>query len=362
MTHSEMWGLGAAIALLVGVWLLNLLDESRHRRRAREAFHNRAGSDVLLDEPPLATNRQEPRFEEPDDEPPLLHEKVSDTDSLVERRADIRAGVLEAEIDYIVTLQLEKAVSAEELRRAQQQTGQLGRLVLWEGLNELSGWELLDSDHAGSYLGLRAGLQLASRAGPIDLPLLSKFCDTTQYLSDRWLARIQFPDRKEAVEKARRLDAFCAEVDVVIGLNLISREGVPIALKRVGQLAEEAGMVLVAPNGWRYEDDAGRTLFALGQLDGGAIDKVRWRQQSSLGLTFTLDIPKVPGGLAVFDRVTALARHFAQQLNAELVDDQRNVLIDTNLDGIRRQLGVIYSNMELRGLSPGSPLSIRVFS
>lgn len=357
------WGL-TAIVVVGGVWLFNLWQERNWRRRANDAFRQTHASDALLGEiPPAPTVRREPSFgpESVLSDVPVDSYTSSPIPVLTERSDPLKAGFLDAEVDYIVTLQLDSAPTADELRRAVEQSNALPRPAEWEGLHELSGWEPLDSANAASYFSVRAGMQLVNRSGPIDQAMLTRFCDMMQYFCDRWSARIQYPDRPHALEQARKLDNFCASVDVVIGLNIVSNDGKPLSMTRVIQLANAAGLKANAPQGWLYSDEERRPLFGLVHIEGQPIDPARARHMTCFGLTFTLDVPRVPGGVAVFDRATALARHFAQQLNADLVDDHRNILTDSALDTIRQQLAVIYSNMELRGLIPGSPLVLRVF-
>lgn len=362
------WGL-VAIAVIGGVWLFNAWQERTWRRRAQDAFRQQHSADALLGELP-SEKRREPRFgldrspagddeDDEDEEEPGDAAFAATTPGLL---PSAKAVILDPEIDYIVTLQLEAPVSPDELRRAMEHGSSLERAPLWEGLHELYGWEPLDVDNASRYLALRAGLQLVNRSGPVEQTLLSRFCDSMQYSCDRWQARIQYPDRRHALEQARKLDQFCAGVDVIIGLNLVSRDGRPINMGRVIQLADAAGMQANAPQGWLFRDEEQRPLFSLVHIEGQPIDPSRVRTMSCFGLTFTLDVPKVSGGVAAFDRVAALARHFAQQLEVDLVDDHRQPLTDAALDTIRQQLAVIYSNMELRGLLPGSAVVFRVFS
>lgn len=357
------WGL-TAVVVVGGVWLFNVWQERNWRRRANDAFRQTHSSDVLLGELPLDPLRREPSFR-PDSEVDVndyREPRVAPAIPVLTERSDPnKAGFLDPEVDFIVTLQLEQPVAADELRRALEQGNALPRPAEWEGLNELSGWEPLDQTNPKSYVAIRAGMQLVNRSGPIDQTMMTRFCDTMQYFCDRWSARIQYPDRPHALEQARKLDNFCASVDVVIGLNLVSSDGKPLSMTRLVQLVNAAGLKANAPNGWVCLDEERRPLFGLVHIEGQPIDPARARHMTCFGLTFTLDVPRVPGGVAAFDRATTMARHFAQQLNADLVDDHRNILTDSALDSIRQQLAVIYSNMELRGLNPGSPLVLRVF-
>ncbi len=363
LTWTLAWGL-TAVVVIGGVWLFNLWQEYNWRRRANDAFRKIHASDALLGEVPVDPLRREPSFNPSLEDDPSEYSASDSSPSipvLTEHNPLAKAGFLDPEVDFIVTLQLESSVAREELRRAVEQGNALPRPAEWEGLNELSGWEPLDLTQTTPYLAIRAGMQLVNRSGPIDQAMMTRFCDMMQYFCDRWSARIQYPDRPHALEQARKLDNFCASVDVVIGLNLVSTDGKPLSMTRLIQLVNAAGLKPNAPSGWVFLDEERRPLFGLVHIEGQPIDPARARHMTCFGLTFTLDVPRVPGGVAVFDRATAIAKHFAQQLSADLVDDHRNVLTDTALEAIRQQLAVIYSNMELRGLNPGSPLVLRVF-
>ena len=67
-------------------------------------------------------------------------------------------------------------------------------------------------------------------------------------------------------------------------------------------------------------------------------------------------------GLKAFDRMVAVSRSMSDSLDGMLADDNRVMLSDTGLDKIRNQLRSIYAAMEQRGIHPGSPLALRLFS
>ena len=60
--------------------------------------------------------------------------------------------------------------------------------------------------------------------------------------------------------------------------------------------------------------------------------------------------------------MVAISRTMSDSLDGMLADDNRVVLNDTGLDKIRTQLRSIYAVMEQRGIQPGSPLALRLFS
>lgn len=79
-------------------------------------------------------------------------------------------------------------------------------------------------------------------------------------------------------------------------------------------------------------------------------------------LTLLFDVPRVAGGVEVFDRAVLFAKQLAAEFDAQLVDDNRRVLSDVGLSRIRDQLVHIYSSMDDRGIAPGSVAALRLFA
>ena len=83
---------------------------------------------------------------------------------------------------------------------------------------------------------------------------------------------------------------------------------------------------------------------------------------STTGVTFLLDVPRTPNGVAAFDRMAAAARRLSGALQARVVDDKRVPLTDSELKRIRAQLEEIYARMAREGIAAGSPDALRLFS
>ena len=79
-------------------------------------------------------------------------------------------------------------------------------------------------------------------------------------------------------------------------------------------------------------------------------------------LTLLFDVPRVAGGVEVFDRAVQFAKELADEFGAQLVDDNRRPLSDIGLARIRDQLIRIYGNMDDRGIAPGSVAALRLFA
>ncbi|WP_373975114.1 cell division protein ZipA C-terminal FtsZ-binding domain-containing protein [Chitinibacter sp. SCUT-21] len=224
------------------------------------------------------------------------------------------------------------------------------------GLNQLDQWEVVNSTSRNRYLELRVGMQLADRQGPITQESLNAFCMGVQQFADEHEGTVvTFPQRSAKLTAARELDDFCASVDVLIGLNLPAGAR-PIPMEKVRIHAENAGMVRANDGTFQYRSDSGKTLFVLANQDQTPL------MATSQGLTLLFDVPRVAGGIAVFDYLTEFAQSLSQALALELVDDNGKPLNAQSLVNIRRQLADLYARMDDRGIAPGSVAALRLFA
>jgi FtsZ-interacting cell division protein ZipA len=172
----------------------------------------------------------------------------------------------------------------------------------------------------------------------------------------------ELPEFAPALAQAGELDEFCADVDVVVGINVIARTGQVFHGTKIRALAESAGMHLRADGVFHVTDEHGATLFSLDNQEAEPFLADRIRNLTTPGITFLLDVPRVGNGLRAFDRMVAVSRGMADSLDGMLADDNRVLLNDTGLDKIRNQLRSIYAAMEHRAIPPGSPIALRLFS
>ena len=165
-----------------------------------------------------------------------------------------------------------------------------------------------------------------------------------------------------ALEQAAALDKFCAEVDVVVGINVIANAGQMFHGTKIRALAEAAGLHLQSGGVFHCQDEQGGTLFSVDNQESEPFLIDRIRNITTPGITFLLDVPRVANGPRVFDKMVTMSRSFADSLDGMLADDNRVLLNDSGLDRIRAQLRAIYTAMEQRGIEAGSPLALRLFS
>ena len=351
MSELQLGLLGIGILVVVGVLAYNKLQERKLRRKAEDDFGSRH-DDVLMDA--RGGGPAPGRAEAPT-------ERLEPTFSASPAKPVESGGMLDASIDFIATLEAEKAVAGELISGAiADSLVNSGKAVSWECYNrQTASWEPLAA--AGEYHVLRAGMQLADRKGAAGEQDLANFAAMTLAVADAIGASSTLAETGVALQRAKELDALCADVDVQIGLNLITRSGGAQGT-RIRALAEAHGFKLERDGRFHRRDETGLELYTLCNMEAAAFTAEGMKAFSTKGLTLLFDVARVPGGIATFDRVVEFTRTLAEALSAAIVDDNRQPLDDAALGKIRTQLQALYASMENQGIPAGSPLALRLFS
>ena len=359
----------AGVGAVVGY---NMWQERRHRQTAERAL-GESRHDVLIDAPYVPAERVEPTldFDLSDGtedipqpapaEPVLATTPASEApatpavEEAPERWADER-------VEELVAIDLDTPVAATELLRAWSELTQSVDVAMrLRGRDDRAGrWLALTPDTAGMLSRVELAIQLADRRGPLSEAALSALAHALQGLADRFLAVVHFPDARELLGRARELDSFAASVDVQIGLNLVAGD-TPISGTKLRGLAEAQGFVL-GDGLFHARDDAGATLYTLGNLDAAQFSPDTMKTLHTQGVTLLLDVPTVADGARQFDRMVALAEQFAHALGAKVVDDNRHPLSAASLMVIRGKITEFQSRMDSFGIAPGSDSARRLFS
>lgn len=272
-------------------------------------------------------------------------------------------SLLSPAVDYVVSFETVEPAPAYQILEAQQKLQpHIRKPVQWVGYNEYAHeWEPIVDNGGNAYRHLRIGLQLVDRQGPVSEGALSAFIAAMQDLADELMAIVDLPPRQAALVNAAKLDAFCASVDIQIGINVIS-QGQAFPGTKLRGLAEAAGMVIVAEGFFVRCDDDGNVLYTLLNQEAAGFSAESMKTMSTHGVTFLLDVPRVAHGDRVFNQMVDLARRFAEVLHGALVDDNRRPLSEGALEPIRRQVVQYQSTMAAQGLPAGHPLTRRLFS
>jgi hypothetical protein len=350
----------AGAIVIVAVMVYNAWVERRARRRAEQAFGGGAG-DALFDED--AGDRKEPtlgklpRAEE--GEAVLARAEARPLAAADELAA---AGGPEAEIsgriDTVAVILADDPVSREQLEPLESSLASHTAPVHVEGIVDEQ-WHPVATSPRGSWRELRAGLQLASRKGPVGEEEIDAF---NRAIAD-FAAQVNAVSQREApataAARARELDRFCADADIEVAVNVVGQFGATFSLARVKQLALEAGLSETASGELvRYRDD-GSPAYSIRRLDA---PNAKPSPHYASGLTFALDVPHVADAPVALDEMVALAGGFAATLGGQVVDDNRRPLTEAGVASIRRSLEEVLGEMEAHGIPAGSALARRLFS
>ena len=358
MSDLQLSLLVIGAAVIVAVYLYNWLQERGYRRRISQSF---AGprDDVLLKagvESAMTDGRLEPQIVPPEAGHGSGWPKAAPSSA-----AESESG-FDSVLDFVVRLDAETAVADSVIDEITAKTAKLGKPIRISGFDPQAGtWSDVAPGEGGRYTRLRVALQIVNRSGPITSSRLTAFCDAIKDCAGRIPAAVECPDVTDATNRARDLDAFCAGVDVAVGVNVIAGGGGMFSGAKIRELAQGAGFRLEPDGVFHYGDAQRRTLFTLDNHEPAPFLPERVRSLSTKGLTLLLDVPRAAGG-DVFDRMIEIANQFATTLGGQLVDDNRAPLSDVGVARIREQVRSIHASMETRGIPAGSPRALRLFS
>jgi hypothetical protein len=388
-------GLAMLGVLIVGsVVGFNWLQERKFRRRGQETFTHRP-EDVLLARPaaphlperdemdeariepsmePRAEPGLEPQFSTvvPDYEAPAEAPQSAGIPVLTTHVAPVAAtglaalkshDVPQSELDYIAEIRAGDFLALEKLVELPGKLPDRHHRISFAGLSHRTkSWEPMTSGDA-RYTSARVALQLVDRTGPVSDQQLRRFGEAVMSTASEMAAIAELPEYAPALQQALALDGFCTDVDVLVGINVIANGSQVFHGTKIRALAEASGLQLQANGVFLCRDDHGGVLFSLDNQESEqpfVADRIR--NMTTPGITFLLDVPRVPDGLRVFDAMVAMSRSFAESLDGTLVDDNRALLNDGGLDRIRAQLRAIYGRMNNHGIEAGGPLALRLFS
>jgi hypothetical protein len=356
--------LGVGAVVIGGVVAYNAMVERRARAKAERAFGTQH-PDVLFEEPAA---RREPTLgrlpEEARAEPvigriePATRVGVEEGDSLVADAAPGEQASVSNRIDTVAVILADDPVTRERLEPLLDALQVHTTPIHVEGIVDEQ-WQPVESSGRGSWRELRAGLQLASRSGPLTEEEITTFNETIASYAGSIGAVSQREAPSAAAQRARDLDRFCAEADIEVAVNVVGQFGATFALAKVRQIALEHGLSEVGSGDLVHYAPDGTPAYAVRRFDR---EGERADASFTHGLTFALDLPHVADPGVAFDAMVALAGACASRLGGELVDDNRKPLSPAGLAAIRRSLEKVFRDMESHGIPAGSALARRLFS
>lgn len=385
MSDLQLSLIVVGLLVIAGVYLFNRMQEQRYRQKVDQAAHERMQDDVLVADgatPVAAPDAEaEPRVEPSlaveaptaDELPsisqePMLHGPAPTIAAPAatiapEPEPPARAVTKAPDVDYRAEFVGGAPLRGDIRVRLEKQLGGIGKPIRIEGRDGAEGpWQPLPEPEGEAPGPLRIALQLADRRGPVSAAQLARLREIVEGVAAELGATVALDDEAEALAKAIELDGFCADNDVAIGLNIVPGDVTGLAGTKLRALAESSGFTLTADGTFHLFDDRGVTLIALASMDGVPFEAGSIKHLRSEGVTLLIDVARVADGRQTFRRMTELARQFANSLHGTVVDDKRTPLNGASLDKIAAQIDAIQAALKARGIAPGSPLALRLFS
>lgn len=361
----------AGAVLVIGVVIINWMQERRVRRRIDTAFRKpaTAGRDADRVEPMLrgaasagATSVavQEPSAELAEEEAGADVE--GDIDALPEPpvHAEVDSIAPDADIELVIDLEPKQPVQTAALAEAL--ATRFGKPVRWLGKRAPGlPWQPLDASSSGPWQVLAACFLLANRTGAATREQIDEFLRTMSRFAGALPSTISLPDAAGAAGRADEIDRFCADLDVQIGLTVLKGDMGQIAGTRLRGVAEAAGFRLTPAGQFDLVDETGAMLFSLQNYKQEPFTAESLRTLATPGVVFILDVPRVADPVRVFDQMRLAAKRMTHTLDCVLVDDNRRALTDASLGAIRGQVQATAAALRAAHIDPGGPRALRLF-
>ena len=265
--------------------------------------------------------------------------------------------------DLVAVVHLSAASSGEHLRQFLMRIVNLDKPVAAYGLNEHQVWHSLTREQeAELFTKAVYSLQLADRAGPVSAETLQAFQKVMDEIAYELSAQVEYLGAADTLAFAQDLDTFCLEVDKTVSLHLVNGASGRFTGTKFKGLAEANGMKLKEDGLFYSLSPDGNVLFSLVNVEKTPFTPDMLKVTALKGVTFQMEIARTPDCTEAFNRMAVMARSMASSLNSVLVDDHQRELPDAQIEKIRQQLKLIQVQMTVKGIPPGSPLALRLFS
>ena len=368
MSELQAALLAIGFGVIVAVYVYGWWQQRSYRRKFGTAFQT-SHADVLyqqdgderLQQPASARIADELMIEEIITEVEIS--EVTVAEPAATNLLDDSCALLNARSDFIIELRLAEPSHAAALDGFWQRKFDFRKPVQVCGLTlNTKKWERVIAESQVLYARFRVALQLVDRSGAISEAKLADFRDLVLGVAKHIKADATVPDIHETYRHAAELDAFCADVDQMVGVNLVPPAGRLLLGGRIAQAAALVGMTLEADGAFHLLDAQGHSLFSLINQDSKPFQHLSLDTSSTAGLTLLLDVPRVEDPGSQFDRMMQVARLLAKELQLSVVDDHRVVLSDGGLALIRARINEVELKMSAKGIDPGSTQARRLFS
>jgi FtsZ-interacting cell division protein ZipA len=356
-----------AVVIIIAILFYNWFQERKYRKQSMEMFSKH--EDVLFQ--PVADDVPEVRIEPVMSEQALLVDEVTAPASvLFERVEDVHVAQelpptpTDAQLEYVIAVQTADTIPSAAFASLMGAEDAADKPVRWLGyVDQSAAWVEIASWRDVAYTDVVIAVQLADRAGPVTESQLYRITQTARQLASRFNGVANWQDIAPALLKANKLDQFCVEVDVLIGLNVVSDDGgATFSGDQIAQVAQNAGLVLNNAGVYQRHNERGDVVYALCNHEDTPFSVESMSTLHTHGVTLMFEVPRVDNGLAAFAELAQFGQQLALALGGKLVDDNIRPLSPAGIEKIQLQLVHIYQRMEANEIPAGGRRALRLFN
>ena len=304
------------------------------------------------------SNIEAPRAEV--EEPILAIEENLITEPI---KTNILPEVINKDVDLTALLFLPSPFNGDQLRKFFMSMVNLDKPIFAYGLDESQVWQRLTREQENSNFTKAAfSLQLADRAGPVSNETLQRFQKIVSEVAYELSAQVEWMGTHEPLEYAKALDAFCLEVDLTVGFQILNGASGRFTGTKFRGLAEANGMTLKDDGAFYAKSINEQNKFKIINMENNPFNVEMLRSIALKGVTFQMEIALTENCTETFNSMVLTAKSMASSLSAILIDDHQRELSDAKIEKIRQQLKLIQVQMTVKGIPPGSAVALRLFS
>ena len=282
---------------------------------------------------------------------------------LDDRIADLPSAPVDALLDFVIslhTLEVMPSTAFTEMMEHWRKEHHAARWLAYQ--HETDKWVEISPWRHQQFSDVVVAVQLADRQGAVSEGLLQGLIEQLRELATRFDGIVRWEDLAPALLRAARIDQFCLEVDVLIGLNVVAEDARIFSGADINRLAEAAGMVLDETGVYQRLNERGDVLYTLRNHEDTPFVQEQMANLVTHGVTLLFEVPRIENGVAVFADMTQLAHQMAQALGGRLVDDAIRSLSAAGIEKIQTQLVRRYQLMEAFDVPAGSRRALRLFN
>ncbi|MHB1678382.1 MAG: cell division protein ZipA [Sulfuriferula sp.] len=238
-----------------------------------------------------------------------------------------------------------------------------GRTVRWWGYdNNFAGWIEISPWREQAFTDVVIAIQLADRSGAVSDRQLMNLSREARLLATSFNGVASWNDISAVLVKAKELDQFCVEVDVLIGLNVVSPDGITFGGTKIAEMAQMGNMRLNDAGVYQRLNDRGDVVYSMCNHEDTPFSVDFMATLTTHGITLLFEVPRVDNGVEMFTDMAKFGFQLARALDGKLVDDNIRVLSEVGIEKIQAQLVQIYQQMDAREISAGSQRALRLFN